>query len=191
MFRMSWKAFPKDPGRQVGTISDADKNRIAAMPVEAVLAEVASASVSGKRAAARVCSGPHFVGINSIHGKRWTASIKQGGHGRHLGTFSDAETAARAYDAAAWRSHGRCAHAPANHLLFRRSQLLAMKPKSGLTLAPHAHACKKTSWPSRTSHMDLCMMSTHQCLCCVSTFSVLLRKRPIRVSCEVDHTVIP
>jgi hypothetical protein len=110
MFRLSWKAFPNDPECQAGAISDADKVRILAMPVVAVLAEVAAASISGKRAAARASSGSHFVGIRTNHGERWQARIQQGSDTRSLGTFSEAEAAARAYDAAAWRVYGRCVH---------------------------------------------------------------------------------
>jgi hypothetical protein len=112
MFRMSWRAFPNDPGRQAGAISDADKDRIAAMPVEAVLAEVAAASISGKRAAARVSSGHSFFGVARRKETRWEARVSERGCTRSLGTFSVAEAAAKAYDAAAWRLYGRCVFAP-------------------------------------------------------------------------------
>jgi hypothetical protein len=95
-----------------------------AMPVEAVLTEVATASVSGKRASARARYGSHFVGIKS-HGKRRRTQVREGNYSMHLGTFSEAEAAARAYDAVAWRSCGRCGHvSKSSHASALNTQVL-------------------------------------------------------------------
>jgi hypothetical protein len=114
MYRMSYKAFPKDQGRQMGIISDEDKGRIAAMSVAAVLAEVAANTISGKRAITNRKKG--FRGV-SKRSSSWLASINVGNIHRYLGSFPEAVAAARAYDAEAWRLHGRCAHGPVSKAL--------------------------------------------------------------------------
>ena len=108
--RLWYRAFPDDPGSQKGIMPDEDKARVAAMPLEELLAEVRAASVSGKKASAVAAAGQkQWVGTSfhkSTH--KWQAYLKHHGRIRALGYFHSPENAARAYDAAAFELYGRC-----------------------------------------------------------------------------------
>ena len=56
------------------------------------------------------CNTSGYKGVTHTHEKRWVARITVNRKMKHLGVFSDPESAARAYDAAALRYFGEFAH---------------------------------------------------------------------------------
>jgi hypothetical protein len=111
--RLSYKAFPDEPSRHYGMISEEEKVRVAAMSVAALLAEVAGggAAASKRAAAAAVAGGApvyHGVGWHKNR-QKYRARLQLKGKMLFCGCHVDAKDAAKAYDAAAYKAFHACA----------------------------------------------------------------------------------
>jgi hypothetical protein len=105
--RLSYKAFGDDPTQIAGCISDEEKKRLDGLTAEDVVDVAWVESVGGRKAAAHAAKGMGR-GVSWNHRlSKYISGIRINGKRIHLGCFTDAVEAARAYDKAAWEHLGR------------------------------------------------------------------------------------
>lgn len=111
-------------------MSEAERQRLDAMSLEEVVVEIRAA---GGFAFSKGSSAYRGVCWHKGQGN-WKAGIKVAGKQQTVGSFDDEEEAARAYDAAARRVHGRCAlqlgRLPSPHSLIAIFPPPAARPAS-------------------------------------------------------------